>query len=287
MKEAMLYEKLSEKKLQCNLCAHHCKISPGRTGFCGVRQNQEGVLYSLVYAKAIAAGVDPIEKKPLYHFHPGSKAYSIATVGCNFRCGFCQNWQISQHPEGLADSCDFPPEEVVAKAKEAGCLSIAYTYSEPTIFFEYAYDTAKLAKARGLYNVFVTNGYMASEAISLIRPYLDAANIDLKSFSEEFYRKICGAHLEPVLDSIRLMKEAGIWIEITTLVIPGKNDSPKELKNLAAFIAGVSKDIPWHISRFHPDYKFLDYPPTSIEILEEAQEIGKKAGLKHIYLGNV
>ena len=287
MKEAMLYEKLSGKKVHCYLCAHHCKIAPGRVGFCGVRQNQEGSLYSLVYAKAIAAQVDPIEKKPLYHFHPGSKTYSIATVGCNFRCGFCQNWQISQHPGGLESSWDFTPEEVVAKAKETGCLSIAYTYSEPTIFFEYAYDTAKLAKARGLKNVFVTNGYMTSESISLIRPYLDAANIDLKSFREEFYRKTCQAHLAPVLDSIRLMKEAGIWIEITTLLIPGENDAPEELKELAAFIAEIGKDIPWHISRFHPDYKFLDYPLTSREVLEAAKVIGEKAGLRYVYLGNV
>ncbi|MFH1363694.1 MAG: AmmeMemoRadiSam system radical SAM enzyme [Candidatus Omnitrophota bacterium] len=287
MKEAMLYEKLAQDQVCCQLCAHHCKIAPGQTGICGVRQNKQGTLYSLVYAKAIACQVDPVEKKPLYHFHPGSKIYSIATVGCNFQCGFCQNWQISQNSQGLKDSWELSPRQIVDKAKACGCLSIAYTYGEPTVFFEYAYDTARLAKQENLYNVFVTNGYMSKEAISLIRPYLDAANIDLKSFRQAFYRDICRAELEPVLDSIRLMKELGIWIEITTLIIPGENDSLKELENIAGFIAEVGKDIPWHISRFHPDYKFLDHQPTALESLEKAKAIGEKAGLRYVYLGNV
>lgn len=288
MKEAMLYEKLPDKEVHCYLCAHRCKISEGQTGICRVRINKDGTLYSLVYGKPVAINIDPIEKKPLYHFHPQSLAYSIATVGCNFQCGFCQNWQISQELEQLDSlSKTLLPQEVVDAAKATNCLSIAYTYTEPTIFFEYAYDTAKLAKQSGLYNIFVTNGYMSEEALKEIAPYLDAANIDLKSFREQFYLKNCKAHLGPVLDSIKLAKELGIWLEITTLIIPGENDSKAELTEIAEFIAAVSKDIPWHISRFHPDYKFLKYQPTGLEILKQAKTIGEACGLESVYLGNV
>jgi len=285
----MLYEKLDDNKVHCYLCAHHCKINSGKFGICGVRKNIDGILNTLVYAEAIAANIDPIEKKPLYHFLPGSTSYSIATIGCNFRCEFCQNWQISQLSKRDQGSPGqkLLPQDIVEQAKQQKCQSISYTYTEPTIFFEYAYDTAKLAKEAGLKNNFVTNGYMTREALKTINPYLDAANIDFKSFDEDFYVKVCSGHLQPVLDSIKFAKELGIWIEVTTLIIPGQNDSDQELKKIAEFIAGVGKDIPWHISRFHPDYKFTDKEFTSMQTLEKAYNFGKQAGLKYVYLGNV
>lgn len=289
MKEAMLYEKSDNNMVHCYLCSHHCRIAPGKRGLCGVRENFKGTLKSLVYAEPIAIAVDPIEKKPLYHFLPASKSYSLATKGCNFRCGFCQNWQISQNPDSIApfSSKKIFPQDIIEEAKKNNCASISYTYTEPTIFFEYAYDIACLAKKEGLKNIFVTNGYMTKETLEIIEPYLDAANVDLKSFNEEFYLKNCGGHLKPVLDSIKLMHKLNIWIEITTLVIPGQNDSEGELKNIAEFITGISKEIPWHISRFHPDYKFSNYNHTPYEILKKAKSIAESAGLKYIYLGNV
>lgn len=290
MKEGFLYQKLSNKIVRCDLCAHRCVIKPGQRGVCSVRENQNGILYSLVYGLALAANVDPIEKKPLFHFLPGTKSYSLCTTGCNFRCEFCQNWQesqISKSPERQIVGLPLPPEKVVQQALDSGCQSIAYTYTEPTIFFEYAYDTALLAKRAGLANVFVTNGYQTPETIKKMKGIINAANIDLKAFSEDYYRKICGAKLAPVLESIKLMHQEGIWIELTTLVIPEQNDSEKELTQLAKFIASVDKNIPWHLSRFHPDYKMTDSYPTPLGTLEMAYEIGKKAGLNYIYLGNV
>ncbi|MDP2911516.1 MAG: AmmeMemoRadiSam system radical SAM enzyme [Candidatus Omnitrophota bacterium] len=284
IKEAMLYEKLDGGKVHCYLCSHHCRILPGKFGVCGVRENIGGKLHTDVYGDVIAAHVDPIEKKPLYHFFPGSTSYSIATIGCNFKCAFCQNWEISQSRDVSKNFVK--PEDVIKEAKRAGCKSISYTYTEPTIFFEYAYDVAKLARKEELYNNFVTNGYMTSEALEMIRPYLDSANVDLKGFTEEFYKKFCGARFEPVLKSIKKMKELGMWIEITTLIIPGQNDSEKDLRGIAEFIASVGIEIPWHVSRFHPDYKYLDSRPTPIETLKMAKEIGDKAGLRYIYLGN-
>jgi len=288
--EAMFYERLEDNKVHCCLCAHQCIISLSGFGICGVRQNIGGILYSLVYGEAIAANADPIEKKPLYHFLPGSLSYSIAAPGCNFKCGFCQNWQISQvsktePPDSWGKRLS--PSRIVAAAKSRNCLSIAYTYTEPTIFFEYAYETAKLAKEAGIYNVFVNNGYMSKDALDTILPYLDAANVDLKSFRDDFYKKICKARISPVLDSIRYMKKLGIWVEITTLIVPGQNDSEEELKDIARFIAGVDENIPWHISRFHPDYEFTQYSSTPLEVLKKAENIGKSAGLRYIYLGNV
>ncbi|MFH1552024.1 MAG: AmmeMemoRadiSam system radical SAM enzyme [Candidatus Omnitrophota bacterium] len=277
------------KKVHCFLCAHHCKISEDGFGFCGMRQNVKGQLYTHAYGKVIASHVDPIEKKPLYHFLPGTYAYSIATVGCNFRCPFCQNWSISQVAvkNQEAEGYELQPEDVVAEALGNNCSSISYTYTEPTIFFEYAYDTAKLAKDKGLYNNFVTNGYMTKEAITEISPYLDAANIDLKFFKDDSYRRVCKGSLQPVLDSIENMKKAGIWVEVTTLIVPGENDSDEELRGIAAFLAKTGKEIPWHISRFHPDYKYTDFSPTPIETMERAMEIGAEEGLKYVYLGNV
>ena len=290
-KEAMLYNKLEDDKVECFLCAHHCRIADSKYGICGVRKNEKGRLYTQVYGEVIASHIDPIEKKPLYHFLPGTSTYSIATVGCNFKCGFCQNWQISQvskrSGKGSLGGHELKPEEVVREAKKNKCKSISYTYTEPTIFFEYAYDTAKIAKEKGLYNTFVTNGYMTKDALGAIKPYLDASNVDLKFFNNETYRKICKGSLEPVLESIRYMKKLGMWVEVTTLIVPGLNDSDKELKSIAEFIRDTGKDIPWHISRFHPDYKYTETPPTSLETLKNAESIGKKAGLKYIYLGNV
>jgi len=286
----LLYEKLKNKLVHCYLCSHHCKIADQKFGFCGVRQNIDGILYSHVYAKPVAMHVDPIEKKPLYHFLPGSTSFSIATIGCNFRCEFCQNWEISQ--SSVRDKVELGkvevlPEEVVQEAITNKCKSISYTYTEPTIFFEYAYEIAKLAKEKCLYNNFVTNGYMTRECIQMIKPYLDAANVDLKFFKESSYKNICAAALEPVLDSIRLMHELGIWVEVTTLIVPGENDSDEELGGIAQFIASVDKNMPWHVSRFHPDYKLIHHHPTPEATLEKAQAIGHKCGLKFIYAGNV
>ena len=289
-KEALLYEKLDNKLIHCFLCSHHCRIAEGKFGFCGVRQNIAGLLYTYAYGEVVAAHIDPIEKKPFYHFLPGTSSFSIATIGCNFRCGFCQNWQISQQSfkEGERPSGEkLSPAEIVDSAIKNNCESISYTYTEPTIFFEYAFEVAKLAKEKGLYNCFVTNGYMTKECINMIKPYLGAANIDLKFFKDSSYKKVCAGSLEPVLNSIRLMRELGIWVEVTTLLIPGENDSEEELKAIAEFLAGVDKDMPWHISRFHPDYKFTDHETTPTDTLKRAYDIGIKAGLKFIYVGNV
>jgi len=290
MKEAMFYEKLDNNLVNCNLCSHRCrKIADSKRGICGVRENRDGILYSLVYGKAVARSVDPIEKKPLFNFLPGSRAYSIATVGCNFRCDNCQNYDISQLPKVRSTIVgeDVPPEEVILAAKLSNCESIAYTYTEPTIFFEYALDIAKMATNEGIKNVFVTNGYITPEALKEIAPYLDAANIDLKSFSDEFYRKNCGARLQPVLDSIKLYKSLGIWIELTTLIIPTLNDSEEELRKIAEFIKEVGEDIPWHITQFHPTYKLIDKPVTPVTTLRRARQIGLEAGLRYVYEGNV
>ncbi len=289
MKEAMLYQKLADQKVQCGLCNHHCLIGDGKKGVCGVRENQGGTLYTLVYRRLISRNVDPVEKKPMFHFAPGSRSFSIAAVGCNFHCDFCQNYEISQMPrdEGRILGDDVSPEEIVRLAKKTGCQTIAYTYTEPTIYFEYAYDIARLAEPAGLKNIFVTNGYMTEEALRAIHPHLHGANVDLKAFREEFYQKRCGARLEGVLRSLKVMKELGVWVEITTLLIPGLNDQEGELKELARFIASLGIETPWHISRFHPMYKMLDRSPTSIRALEKARKIGLEAGLRYVYTGNV
>lgn len=289
MVEAMLYEKLNAKKVQCFLCSHYCTIEKESFGFCGVRKNINGILYTYSYGNLIASNIDPIEKKPLFHVLPGSKSYSIATYGCNFRCGFCQNWQISQKKFSDKYSVleiEKTPEQIVNDVISSQCQSISFTYTEPTIFFEYALDIAKLAKKAGLKTIFVSNGYMTNEAIQTIGPYLDACNIDLKSFRENFYYKYCKAHLKPVLQSIKTLKDAGIWLEITTLLITDENDSVEEITDIANFIANISTDIPWHISRFFPQYEFTDHQPTPIKELKEAKNIGKKAGLKYVYIGN-
>ncbi|MBM4348337.1 MAG: AmmeMemoRadiSam system radical SAM enzyme [Deltaproteobacteria bacterium] len=289
MKEAMLYSPLEEGKVKCSLCSHRCVISPLKKGVCGVRENREGKLFSLVYERAISMHIDPIEKKPLYHFLPGSSSFSIATVGCNFRCLQCQNHEISQMPvdgKGI-DGSTVPPARLVLLAKENRCRSISYTYTEPIIYFEYAYETAALAHQEGIRNVFVTNGYMTEEALRTIQPYLDGANVDLKSYQEKFYKEVCGAKLRPVLESLKLMKELGIWVEITTLVIPTMNDSDKEFEEIAQFILSLGAEVPWHLSAFYPTYKMLNLPRPPATTLHRAREIGMKAGLRYVYCGNI
>ena len=290
MQEARLYEKLGDGKVRCHLCAHRCTIADGRQGICQVRENREGVLYSLVYGLAISQAIDPVEKKPLFHFYPGSTAFSFATVGCNFRCSFCQNWQISQmvRDGGRLEGHKASPNHLASAARHYGCKSIAYTYTEPTIFFEYAYDTAVIADKWGIKSIYVTNGYMTEEMLDAFSPYLHAANVDLKAFSDEFYRKSCGARLQPVLDAIKAMKERGIWVEVTTLVVPRLNDSEEELCDLAEFVANeVGKDTPWHVSRFRPDYEMRDRDATPPSTLRRARDIGLEAGLRYVYVGNL
>jgi pyruvate formate lyase activating enzyme len=289
MKEAMFWEKVEDGAVRCGLCYHRCVIRCGSRGLCEVRENRDGRLISLVYGHPAAKAVDPIEKKPLYHVLPGSRAYSIGTVGCNFRCLHCQNCSLSQAPADDDDRLPpwVPPETIVSQAKAHGCKSIAYTYNEPTIFFEYAYDIARLARDAGLKNLFVTNGYIMPEPLKTLAPVLDAANIDLKFFSDERYREVAGARLQPVLDTIRLYHALGIWIEITTLVIPGYNDDTTQLRGIAGFIAGIDPGIPWHVTAFHPAYRLLDARPTSVQELVKAEVIGREAGLKHVHIGNV
>ncbi len=289
MKQAMFFEKLSDSKVKCYLCRHHCVINDGKKGICRVRENEGGILYSLVYRKLVSENVDPIEKKPLYHFYPGSTSFSIATAGCNFRCLNCQNYEISQLPKDHDQIIgrDVAPERIVEDALGYQCKSIAYTYTEPTIFFEYAYEIAKTAFEKSIKNVFVTNGYITREALTTIKPYLHAANIDLKCFSKETYKKLCSARLEHVLDCIRSYKELGIWIEITTLIIPEINDSASELREIAAFIKSVGTEIPWHVSRFYPRYRLIEKPPTPVNTLRMSREIGLEAGLRYVYEGNV
>lgn len=289
IREALLYEKLTDSRVQCALCAHRCKINPGRRGLCGVRENKDGILYSLVFGTLIAEHVDPIEKKPFFHVHPASRSYSIATVGCNFSCEFCQNHEISQMPRStlMIMGEDTAPAVIVERALKGACKTIAYTYTEPTVYLETALETAKIACQEGLKNVLVTNGFITPEAVDVIGPYVAAANVDLKAFRDDFYKKQCGARLKPVLDSLKAMKERGIWLEITTLLIPGLNDSLEELKDIAAFIFSLGSETPWHISRFHPQFKMLGTPATPLSSLHRASHIGKEAGLKYVYSGNV
>ncbi len=294
MKEACLYirEDLhqEDQSVVCALCHHRCRIRPGRRGRCGVRENQKGVLYSLVYGRLVAEHVDPVEKKPFHHFLPASRSYSISTVGCNFFCQHCQNYQISQYPHmnaGEIAGSLRSPEQVVAAAEKSGCRSISYTYVEPTIFYEFARDCMELAHGRGLANLFVSNGYMTAECSRDLAPLLDGINIDIKSFSEEFYRTVCKASLQPVLDTVRLLRELGVWVEVTTLLIPGLNDTAEELAGIASFLYSVDPAIPWHVTGFHPTYKMLDREATSAASLRMARQIGLDAGLRFVYQGNV
>ncbi|MBU4298947.1 AmmeMemoRadiSam system radical SAM enzyme [Patescibacteria group bacterium] len=292
MKESYLYKKLKERKVQCQNCPHFCIIAPGKRGICGVRENINGKLYALNYGKAIAVNIDPIEKKPFSHFLPGSYSLSIATVGCNLKCKSCQNWNISQMPQltGRIEGENLPPEEIVKMALKNNLPSISYTYVEPTIFLEYGLDTMKLAKKAGLKNCFVSNGFMSKEAAKLIIPYLDANNIDIKGFSDEFYKEICGGRLEPVLDTAKLMKKSGVWVEITTLAIPALSDSEEMFRGIAKFIyEELGPETPWHVSQFSGaiSWKLRTLPDTSVKTLQKAWKIGKEAGLKYVYTGNI
>lgn len=290
MKEALLYEQLDENYVRCQLCAHRCRIAAGRVGVCQVRVNREGRLYTRTYGRVIAEHVDPVEKKPLYHVRPGSRAYSIAAPGCNFHCQWCQNWEISQNPTERHFSLarERSPAQIVHAAQRNGCRSIAYTYTEPTVFFEYTLEIAKLAREAGLLNLYVTNGYMTEEMLERLHPYLDAANVDLKAFRDETYRTYIGGRLQPVLDALRKMHALGIWLEVTTLIIPGVNDDEAELRDAAQFIVdALGPDTPWHLSRFYPTYQLADVAPTPPSTLQWAQKIGREAGLRYVYLGNL
>jgi len=295
--------KEEEKFIQCYACNHRCRITDGNVGLCGVRANDEGKFNLLVYGRPCAVWADPIEKKPLFHFLPGTDSFSIGTFGCNFACEFCQNWDISQAPHdakekdpkrwrdyfaNLVKKCaNLPPEDAVRNALSSNCKSIAFTYNEPTIFTEYALDTMEIARKKNLKGVYVTNGFQTKECWERLDGYIHAANIDLKAFTERFYRDICHARLEPVKESIKIAKDMGIWVEVTTLVIPGENDSDKELKQIAEFLHGIDPHMPWHVTAFRPAYKMLDKPSTSPDALVKAREIGKSVGLKHVYCGNV
>jgi pyruvate formate lyase activating enzyme len=292
MKEALLYRKLSNKKVLCQNCAHYCQIENGKRGICEVRENREGKLYSLVYGKACALNIDPIEKKPFFHFLPGTFSLSIATVGCNFACKNCQNWTISQAPKlfNKIEEEEILPEKIVKIALENNLPSISYTYTEPAIFSEYALETMKLAKKKGLKNNWVSNGFWSKELFELVSPYLDAVNVDLKSFEENFYLKNCQGKLQPVLETLKRLKEAKIWLEITTLIIPTLNDKEEIFEKIAKFIKEeLGKETPWHITQFcgKISWKLENLPDTPIETLEKAYQIGKKVGLKYVYTGNV
>jgi pyruvate formate lyase activating enzyme len=292
MKEAYLYKELNNNKVRCLNCAHYCEIPPNQKGICSVRKNINGKLYSLVYGKLAAINIDPIEKKPLFNFLPGSFSLSIATMGCNFRCLNCQNWQISQGPK-LKDEIrgeEMTPDEIVEIALKSNLPSISYTYTEPTVFLEYALDTMKIAKQKGLKNIWVSNGYFSKETFNLVSPYLDAINIDLKGFSEKFYQKVCGAKLKPVLETLKRLKNKKIWTEVTTLVIPTFNDDEKTFKNIAEFIKNeLGPETPWHISQFSGviSWQLQKIKDTPLETIEKAYQIGKKASLKYVYVGNV
>lgn len=289
IREASFYQGEGDN-IVCCLCAQRCRVRIGERGRCGVRENIGGRLHTLVYGELIAENIDPIEKKPLFHILPGSISLSVSTVGCNFHCHHCQNSSISQvvgYSREELRGREAAPDELVRNAGRQGCRTISYTYVEPTVFYEFAYDCAVEAKAKGIKNVFVSNGYLSKEAARKIAPYLDAINIDVKSFNDHFYNKICGAKLKPVLDCVSLMKELGVWVEITTLVIPGHNDSDRELREIASFIASVDPNIPWHVTAFHPMYKMIDRTPTPLSSLARARELGMDAGLPYVYEGNV
>ena len=288
-KPAKFWEKSSEDKVKCTLCPRECIISSGKLGFCRGRKNIDGKLYTIVYGEATAANPDPIEKKPLYHFYPGSKVFSMSTVGCNFECKHCQNWSLSQSSPNETKTQKIEPEEAVEMAKSSNCQGISYTYGEPVIWFEYCLDTAKLAQKEGLYNVFVTNGYMNPDAWKELGPYLDGMNVDLKAFNDEFYRDVCGVpSVKPVLETCKWAVENGIHLEITNLIIPDENDDPEQIREMCKWIAdNLGQNVPIHFSGFRPMYKMMDKPSTPVSTLEKAVEIAKEEGLEHIYVGNV
>lgn len=294
MKESYSYEQLEDKRVRCLTCAQRCFILPQSFGLCGVRKNIEGRLYALNYGKTIATGVDPIEKKPLFHFLPGTDTFSFATVGCNLRCDNCQNWRLSQTVKTdkvmLETGNELSPEEIVTAAIKRDCPSISYTYTEPTIFLEYALDTMKAARKKGLKNVWISNGFMTDETLDIILPYLDAANIDIKSLDDAFYENHCGAKVGPILENCKRLKRSGIWIEVTTLVIPTLSDDEEMLSEVASFIAReLGNETPWHLSAFSGaiSWKLRHLPDTPEAKILRACEIGKRSGLRYVYAGNL
>lgn len=290
MQEALFYEQVPDREVICHLCNHNCHIREGGRGICGVRENENGTLYSLVYGRLVSENVDPIEKKPMFHLLPASRSYSIATVGCNFRCLHCQNYQISQYPrmhDGAIPGRLTEAAEVIEGAARQACASISYTYVEPTIFYEFAYDCCVLARGRGIKNVFVSNGFMSPAVTRQLAPVLDGINIDIKAFTDSFYKKVCKARLQPVLDNVRLMRELGVWVEVTTLIIPGWNDSPEELRDIARFLKGVDPAIPWHVTAFYPTFQMTDRERTPASTLRTARQIGLEEGLRFVYEGNI
>ena len=286
--ECRYYTKLKDGAVECQLCPHHCRIVNGKTGACRSRRNEDGVLVSEVYGKPCSLAIDPIEKKPLYHFHPGTQCLSIACTGCNFRCLNCQNHEISQvSPDGV-NHYELSPNEVVALCRKHHCPGIAYTYTEPLTYIEYVTDTARLAHENGLWNILVTAGYVCQEPLKDLLPYLDAANIDLKSFSDSIYQRISGGHLKPVLDTIQAMYDAGVWVELTNLVIPGVNDDMQMIRQMCLWLVNNGfADNPLHFSRFFPRFKMENIPPTPSHTLQEAKRIAEEEGIRHVYLGNV
>jgi len=288
IKEGVLFEKLPDNKVKCQICSHRCTIADGKRGICGTRQNKNGKIYTLIYNTVSSEAVDPIEKKPLYHFMPGTLSYSLGTIGCNFRCLHCQNWNISQVSLDEAYTKEITPEEAIRRAVASGSKSISWTYNEPAIWHEYTYDSAALAKKAGLKTIYVTNGYITPEALRRMAPYLDAYRVDIKSFSDEFYKKVCGARLAPVLESTKLAKELGMHVETITLVIPGRNDSKEELTQISRWVReNLGEDTPMHFTRFHPMHKMDHVAPTPLSTLEMAHGIAKKEGMRFVYLGNV
>jgi len=276
-----------KQRIICLLCQHYCRLKEGQKGICGVNRHSNGSLQNLVYGHPAALNVDPVEKKPLYHLMPGSSALSFGTVGCNFKCPFCQNWNISQEKE-IDGSITLSPQQMVDLAIKHQAASIAYTYNEPTIFYPYAKDIGVIAKERGLKNIFVSNGFASKEVVEDMKGWLDAANIDLKSWNDHYYKTVLKGGLEGVKETLKRMAGEGIWLEVTTLIIPGENDSDQDLHAMATFIADtLGRHVPWHLSAFHPDYKMREHQPTAIETLIRAKKIGQEAGLHYLYLGNV
>ena len=311
MKACRYYKQLDDGRVECTLCPHHCRIAEGKTGICQSRRNQNGVLVSEVYGKPCSLAIDPIEKKPLYHFHPGTTCLSLACTGCNFRCLNCQNHDISQAAPADVNHYELSPEDVIALCLKHHCPGIAYTYTEPLTYLEYIIDCARLAHEAGLWNILVTAGYVCQEPLADLLPYLDAANVDLKSFSDDIYNKVSGGHLQPVLDTILAMKRAGVWVEITNLVIPGVNvrsseghracsdgrvvtevaEGNDDLDMIRQMCRWLNKkglaEAPLHFSRFFPRYKMQDTPPTPIATLKAAKRIAEEEGIRFVYLGNV
>ena len=288
LKEVSFYKKLPDLKIRCEICPKKCEIADLERGYCGNKENRKGIYYSLVYAESCTAHIDPIEKKPLFHYLPSTKAFSIASVGCNFECKFCQNWRIAQYRPEQVESRYLPPEQIVSLSKREGCPTIAYTYSEPVVFYDYMYDTANLAKSKGIGSVMISNGYINEEPLIELCKQLTGVKIDLKAFTEKFYKDYCSGELEPVLTTLKTLKKIGIWYEIVVLLIPTLNDSEEEIRKMCQWIKSeLGVEVPVHFSRFHPMYKIKNLPSTPVKTLENARKIAQKMGLHYVYLGNV